>query len=180
MRKRLIIPVVALAACSGPTAKSDWELQNEAQLALPEETVALPVYPARERLIEFSVSATSEFRFFVDPASISVGREGVVRYTLVARNPAGADSASFEGMRCSTVEVRNYALGRDGGWVRRAGDWRSLEGRSVQRWHNALYREYFCPQGQPIASTSEGVRSLRRGGHAMYEENPRGGSGSGW
>jgi len=178
--KGWLIAVAALAGCGSPTEKSDWERQHEGKLAPAEETVALPAYPARERLIEFFVAATSEFRFFVDSGSISVSRDGVVRYTLVARNSSGTDNVSFEGMRCASVEVRIYALGRDGGWVRRAGDWRSLEGRSVQRWHNALYREYFCPQGQPIASTSEGVRSLRRGGHAMYEENPRGGSGSGW
>ena len=179
MRKWLV-PVVALAACSGPTEKSDWERQHETQLPPPEVSVALPAYPAEQRLIEFFVAATSEFRFFIDSASVSVGRDGVVRYTLVARNPAGADNVSFEGMRCNTAEVLIYALGRDGGWVRRAGEWRSIEGSRVQRWHNALYREYFCPQKEPIASRQEGIASLRRGGHSMYEENPRGGSGSGW
>ena len=178
MRKWLIA-VFALAACSGPTEKSDWELQNEAQLAPPEETVALPPYPAEQRLIEFSVAATSEFRFFIDAASISVGKEGVVRYTLVARNPAAADNVSFEGMRCTAAEVRTYAVGRDGGWMRRAGGWRSIEGTSVQRWYNTLYREYFCPQAQAITSPQEGILSLRRGGasitRSLTEDMPRGG-----
>jgi hypothetical protein len=165
-----LLLVLGLAACSGPTEKSDWERQHESQLPRPEDTVALPAYPAEQRLIEFFVAATSEFHFFVDSSSISVGTDGVVRYTLVARSSAGADNVSFEGMRCTTGEVRLYALGRDGGWVRRTGEWRAIQPRSVQRWHNALYREFFCPQREPIASREEGVYALRRGGHPMSRD----------
>lgn len=142
-----------------------------------EPSLALPPYPGERGLIEFFVAATSAFRFFIDPASVSVGADGVVRYTLVARSAAGAQNVSYEGMRCRSGEVRIYALGRDGGWVPSEGGWRAIEPRSVQRWHNALYREYFCPQHEPIASPREGVDALRRGGHALYEALPRGGSG---
>lgn len=167
--KRLAALSLVLGACGVPAEKSDWERQHEGRLPPPEESVALPAYPAAERLIEFFVAATSEFRFFIDPASISVGPGGVVRYTLVARSPAGAENVSFEGMRCASGEVRLYALGRDGGWVRSAGQWRAIEPRSVQRWHNALFTEYFCPQKEPIASRQEGIDALRRGGHSLYE-----------
>lgn len=167
MTLRLGLACAALAAC-GHTA------ENAA------DSVAFPAYPREPDLIEFFVAATSAFRFFIDPASISVGNDGVVRYTLVARSAAGARNVSYEGMRCSTGEMRLYALGRDGGWVKSAGDWRAIAPRSVQRWHNALYREYFCPQKAPIASRREGIEALRRGGHALYDDLPRGGSGSGW
>ena len=166
MTLRLLLACAALAAC-GHAEKS-------------EDSVALPAYPRERELIEFFVAAASEFRFFIDPASISVGNDAVVRYTLVARSAAGAQNVSFEGMRCSTGEMRIYALGRDGGWVKSSGDWRAIQPRSVQRWHNALYREYFCPQKEPVASRRGGVESLRRGGHPLYDDLPRGGSGSGW
>jgi hypothetical protein len=154
----------ALAAC-GHGEKSDWERKHEERLPPPEEAVALPSYPKAEQLIEFFVAATSTFRFFIDAASISVGSDGVVRYVLVARSATGVDNVSFEGMRCTTGEVRTYALGRDGAWTGKPGEWRSIQPRSVQRWHNALYREYFCPQREPIGSAREGVDALRRGGH---------------
>jgi hypothetical protein len=35
----------------------------------------------------------------------------------------------------------------------------------VQRWHNALRDEFFCPLGNPIGSPAEGVTALRRGLH---------------
>jgi hypothetical protein len=69
-------------------------------------------------------------------------------------------------MRCSTREVRLYATGRaDGTWLRRDTPWRGIEARSVQRWHNALAAEYFCPGRIPIRNPAEGVEALRRGGH---------------
>jgi hypothetical protein len=95
-----------------------------------------------------------------------VGEDGVVRYVLVARSSQGAQSVSFEGIRCSTSEYRIYATGtRDGGWTRSANPWREIALRSVQRWHNALRDEFFCPLGNPIRSAAEGVAALRRGEH---------------
>jgi hypothetical protein len=144
------------------TEQSDWERQHEQQgLPRAEEAVALPAYPAERDLIRFSFAAPSDFRFFVDGASISVGDDGVVRYTLVARSAAGVDNVSFEGMRCATEEVRLYAIGRERSWVERPGDWRPIRGTAVQRWHETLYGEYFCRLKQPIASAREGVRRLR-------------------
>jgi hypothetical protein len=103
----------------------------------------------------------------VDAASISVGEDGVVRYVLVARSAQGAESVSFEGIRCSTSEYRIYATGlADGRWApTRASSWRPIAPRSVARWHNALSREFFCPSGRPIRNAAEGVLALRRGDH---------------
>jgi CNP1-like family len=94
-----------------------------------------------------------------------VGKDGVVRYVLVARSAQGAQSVSFEGIRCSTSEFRIYATGGDDGWLRSSSPWRPIAPRAVQRWHNALRDEYFCPFGNPIHSAAEGVDALRRGGH---------------
>jgi hypothetical protein len=155
-----------VAGCDSTPLKSDWEREHEARLPPPEEAVALPSYPKGDQLIEFLVAATSEFRFFIDAASISVGADGVVRYVLIARSPTGVDNVSFEGMRCKSAEVRIYALGRDGAWAGNPGEWRTIEPRTVQRWHNALYGEYFCPRKEPISSAREGVEALRRGGRS--------------
>jgi hypothetical protein len=179
LRPALYPFVFLLAACGGSGPKSDWEQANEEKLpAAEQQPDALPAFPAPQRgeLIEFYVAATSEFRFFVDAASLSVSNDGIVRYILVARSSAGAENVSFEGMRCTTGEVRIYALGRDGAWVGRPTDWRAIEPRSVQRWHNALYRDYFCPQREPIVSAAEGVLALRMGGHPLTKglsQDPR-------
>jgi hypothetical protein len=179
--KRLAAAVCIVAAACGHTEeKSDWERSHEQRLAPSENELSLPGYPGERDLIEFFVAATSDFRFFVDANSVSVGSDGVVRYTLVARSPTGVENVTYEGMRCTTSELRVYALGRGRAWSVTRSEWRVMDPRSMQPWHRALYREYFCPHREPIGSRQQAVYSLRRGGHPLYEETPRGGSGSGW
>ena len=158
---------VALAACAGLSLaqpKTDWELEVERR-GWKEGEYKLPAHPKPEDLIEFYVSAATDFRFFVDLQSVSVGKDGVVRYTLLARSPSGVENMTYEGIRCSEGSYRVYAYGRPGGWSERDSEWRPIEAKTMQRWHNALWQEYFCPQRAPIFDPAEGVDALRRGGH---------------
>ena len=169
------LTLVLLAACgtpsTAPNAKSDWERAHEEKLAATEKAAAADAVPPapskRGELIEFSIGPTSEFRFFVDAGTLTVDNEGVVRYVLVARSPSGVENVSFEGMRCVTNEYRIYALGRDGAWVGRPTDWRSMDVKTVTRWHHELATNYFCPQREPITNAREGVVALRQGGHPL-------------
>lgn len=165
----LAAALAALGGCGTPDQRSDWEREHEARLTT-EPAAALPAYPRPDQLLEFEVAASRDFRFFVDAASLSLGPDKVVRYVLVARSGAGAETVTYEGMRCQNGEVRIYAVGRDGAWAGRPGPWRVIEPRSVQRWHNTLFREYFCPQREPIASVREGLDALRRGGHPLAKD----------
>ena len=144
-------------------AKSDWEREKE-QRDLRDGEVKLPPAPKAGSLIEFSPSAGASFRFFIDSASLSLER-GVVRYTLVARSPSGYENVTYEGIRCDSNSVRIYAFGNAGAWSRSDSDWKPIEARSVQRWHNELRSRYFCPQGAAIQTVAEGLDALRRGGH---------------
>ena len=154
--------------------KSEWELEQE-RLNWKEVEIKLPAYPKMDELIEFFVSSASSFRFFIDPVSLSpAGRDGVVRYTLVAHSSSGVANVSYEGMRCSTNSYKLYALGNEGRWSVRESDWRPLEPRSVQRWHLELRSRYFCPGNAPIYTAAEGVDLLRRGGHTFGTDYGRG------
>jgi hypothetical protein len=127
----------------------------------------LPPYPAADDLIEFVVSAADTFRFFIDRKSISVEQGGVVRYTVVARSPAGAETVNYEGIRCKPGLYRVYATGRnDRTWnLRASAEWREIPLKVANRWYQSLRREFFCPQNTPIFDAAEGVDALRRGGH---------------
>jgi hypothetical protein len=160
-----------LAACASRSQfdQSDWEKQNEGRLAreAAETAPELPAYPRRENLIEFFVSSASDFRFFIDRASINV-KGGVVRYTLVARSPSGVDNVSHEAINCPADEYQVYAIGHaDGSWLNRPGRWRPIELRGVQRWHNALSREFFCPNRMAITDAAAGIQALERGANPL-------------
>ena len=151
------------------TQKSDWELEQEKR-DWKEGDVKLPAYPEPERLIEFFVSSATSFRFFIDPQSLVVARDGVVRYTLIARSQTGVANVSYEGIRCTTNSVKLYALGNDGRWTPKESEWRTIEPRTVQRWHIELRSVYFCPGNSPIFTAAEGVSALRRGGHPLVTD----------
>jgi hypothetical protein len=172
------------AACSSDRSHltSDWERENAARLAKEGEEALpaqqLPAFPRQENLIRFFVSSASDFTFFVDRASISV-KDKIVRYTLVARSASGADNVTYEGISCVAGEYRVYAFGRaDGSWQSRPGLWREISPRSVQRWHNALQREFFCPNKIAVADAAEAVRALELGGHPVIKVMPSYGGGA--
>lgn len=132
-----------------------------------EREILLPAFPRQDGLIEFYVSAIASNRFFIDATSLSVAPDGEVRYVLVVNMAGGATNISFEGMRCGSGEYKLFATGRsDGTWARaRTDDWRTIEDKLVNRHHAALKREFFCPEGIPLANAAEGVDALRRGKH---------------
>ncbi len=125
----------------------------------------LPAYPADQNLIPLNVSAVTPHRFFVDAASVSIGGDGVVRYSLVIKTAGGSTNVSFEGIRCESREQKYYAIGRgDKTWVRaRSPQWRPIVFRDVNAQHLTLYGEYMCRGKFMMESAEQIVQALRRG-----------------
>lgn len=154
----IVLPLAAGAQMRGNAEGSAGSNWSELQAPPPE-------FPKAENYLPLQVTATTTFNFFVDAKSISVGKDGVVRYGLIAKSAEGVLNVSFEGIRCSTREFRVYAYGRpDNTWSEtRIGRWQPIppDTRNAQR--AVLYNEYFCTGGDIIGSAEEGVRALRRG-----------------
>jgi hypothetical protein len=123
-----------------------------------EVAVQLPAAPAAENLLPFYVSATATQAFLIDPKSLTVGSDGVVRYTLVSMSPQGATNISYEGIRCSSFEKKLYAFGQaNGGWSRsRRDQWERIIAGNANRQHAALAQDYFC-EGKTIAGKAENI-----------------------
>jgi hypothetical protein len=151
----LMLPLTAYAEWG----QFDFEFENEKPWV--EQSAQLPPSPRAENLIEFNVSSATRHRHFVDTASISVGEDKVVRYTVVIEAAGGARNVSFEGMRCATGERRLYAYGQpDGSWskARNAG-WEGIKLRSLL---SALFEDHFCPGGIHVKDGKEAAQNLRR------------------
>lgn len=110
----------------------------------------LPPYPKADHLVEFTVSAATSNRFYIDYNSINVGGDGVVRYSVLIRSPSGAETVSFEGMRCETGERKLYAFGRQDGkgggeWSRnRFAKWEPIPARQASSHQRELFFHYLC------------------------------------
>lgn len=131
-----------------------------------EVQVARPQYPKPENYLPFEVIATTPFSFFVDAKSLSVGADGVVRYSVIAKSVDGALNISFEGMRCAKADFRVYAFGRaDNTWSEaRNSRWEAIRSSARNAQRAVLYSDFFCSAAGNIASAEEAVQALKRGG----------------
>ncbi len=154
--------LAVLAACSGAPLQSDWERAHLSETA-QEELVPPPRYPRAADLVAVDVPAPSGLRFFIDPTTLSVGRDRVVRYVLIGRSASGIENVTFEGLRCTPREFRVYALGRaDRSWGGSPGPWQTTRAADVSPARRALAEDYFCADGFPVRDAGEAVAALRR------------------
>lgn len=167
--KLLAITLLLLpAVCLGNRAITDPDTlpnTNYVEEAPWEENVAkLPAYPKNENLLPFNVSSATNNKFMIDTASISVGNDRVVRYTVVIESPRGARTVNYEGLRCETMERKIYGFGQaDGKWTENArAAWEGIKLRSLLSYHKALYEDIFCDVGISIWNADEAIRKLKQ------------------
>ena len=114
----------------------------------------------------------STLRFGVDPASVAVGKDRVVRYVVVATSASGAVNGIYEGVRCNTGEVRVFARHNpDSGWVQAEGtQWQPLQSTPNSRYSLQIARTGACLGQAPNDSASQIVRDLRSGVDHRFEK----------
>lgn len=105
----------------------------------------------------------STLRFGVDPNSIAIGNDGIVRYVVVATAAGGAVNALYEGLRCSTGEIKVYARYNTGsGWtIAKDASWRPVRGTPGSGHSLVVARSGACIGHAPNRSAREIVRDLR-------------------
>jgi hypothetical protein len=105
----------------------------------------------------------SSLRFGVAPASVSVGRDGIVRYVVVAKSASGAVNAIYEGLRCSTGEFRVYArYNPSGSWILNKDPlWRSIHDPQPSAHTLTIARTGACMGDGTNHSAEQIVRDLR-------------------
>ncbi len=131
----------------------------------------IPAFPKLEEGISFTVSGATDNRFSIDPKSISVGEDDVVRYTLIVKSSEGAMNITFEGINCRSREIKLYAFGRaDGTWSRnRYAKWSPILYKDRDRQHHMLYDDFFCPREIIVKDANEAIFALRQGLHPRAE-----------
>ena len=175
-RRRILahLVAVALAQLAGgaagqvlaPQYPGGYQPQFDGDKPPEQEKWSLPPYPADQNLLPFSVDAPTPFQFFVDSKSISVDKDGVVRYTLVARSASGALNVSYEGIRCDPLERKLYAFGRsDKTWApARSAEWAPIPSRRNYAGNQqaALADDFFCRAQGRVHSAEEAVAALKQ------------------
>lgn len=145
------------------------------RLVDPDETwteAEIPPPPAYNvnKLIKVEGPVASSLTFGVDPATISIGPDYVVRYVIVLQGPA-AVTAVYEGIRCNTGAKRVYAR-RNGTseWEAVKEDWMPLNSSSATKYAWNMARDGVCIGVATNNSVRDIVRDLQsnRGVMNMY------------
>ncbi|BCT68436.1 MULTISPECIES: CNP1-like family protein [Nitrosospira] len=166
MKRVLLLLCFLPVAVYAQQQKFEYEFDHERPWV--ELQAQLPPYPETENLLQFDAGPVSTNLHYVDALSITVGEDGVVRYTLVITSSAGGMNVSYEGIRCQTAEKRTYAYGRNDHTWTRAGrsKWADLETLNQNYAQRALYRYFFCPLGfDMVRDADEAIQALKAGIH---------------
>ncbi len=136
------------------------------------EVSAPPSFDVK-RLIPFEVRAGSALKFGVDPATLSIGKDGVLRYVVVAQSTSGTINAMYEGIRCSTGEYKTYArYNPSGGWNPATNpQWEDMRTNSRSRHTYLLARQGGCPNGGTAVRLDEVLRELKRTSYIGSDHN---------
>jgi hypothetical protein len=163
--RALVLPwLVGLSAAHAQSFYFEKDFDDE-EKPWQEIAVQIPAAPKKENLQSFYVGPTTSHTFSIDTASLSIGDDRVVRYILHVKTAGGAESVSYEGIRCQTYEKKTYAFGqRDGSWTRARRDkWEPITGTITNRYQAALAKDYFCDHQTVSGSVREIVARMRTG-----------------
>jgi hypothetical protein len=145
-------------ACAGAAAQLMPEDPNWRESAVP----APPAFDLK-RLIRVESPKGSSLTFGIDPATLSVTPEGIVRYVIAATSGDGGQNVMYEGIRCSTGQYRVYArYSPTTGWSPlQEGDWQSLYGSAATRHALTLSLAGVCRDRAVNRSATNIVRTLK-------------------
>ena len=143
------LTLVALNSSAQVVTDPDWK----------ESEVPPPPAFNKDRLIPIDMPKYVSLQLGVDPSTLVITPDGIVRYVVVASNATGSISAMYEGIRCGTGEFKTYArYASNGQWsVIKSPEWRDMYDNSLPSKHSkALARQGVC-DGMAMAASSVAV-----------------------
>jgi hypothetical protein len=138
----VLVTCIAAGGCGG-----SGPVQEVLEPSWREEAVELPAAPQERDLVEVGIGGNADsYRYRIDLRSVSVGSDGVTRYTVVLTTTEGARNVFYEGIRCSQALSRLYAFGSSGGTFQRvaAESWEPLRRDGPRAYRFRLARGYLC------------------------------------
>jgi hypothetical protein len=119
---------------------------NPDNLDWVEQSVPPPPAFSVERLMPLDMPPYVSVSVGIDPQTLNVGEDGVVRYVVVMRNSSGTVHAAYEGIRCFTRDFKTYARWTSQGtWsLVSKPEWRALNDNMPSRHAMAFARQGAC------------------------------------
>ena len=118
----------------------------------------------QEQLLPITMPSYVSLQLGLDPATLRITPDGIIRYVVVARNATGSVSAMYEGIQCATWKVKTYArYASSGQWSTvKEPKWQDLADNLPSKPALALARQGICEDGSIAASSVANiVQSLK-------------------
>jgi len=117
-----------------------------------------------EKLLPLDMPHYVTLKFGIDPATLSITPDGIVRYVVVARSDSGAITAFYEGILCAKGEVKSYARTQcDGQWrVVANPQWRALNDNQPSPHARVFARQGACDANTAASSVADIVRAMKK------------------
>jgi len=131
-----------------------------------EDSIELPPLSSADAYNEVQVSNMGRSILKVDPSSVRVGNDGVVRFIYAIVSSSGIANIFYEGYRCETSEYKLYATSSefDKPWsVLRKAIWRAIVPQGHINYRDDLRRYYICPWGGGAQTVSKMSGALKKG-----------------
>ncbi len=130
----------------------------------PEIQAPPPPVFSMDHLIDIEMPAITSIRLGIDPDTIKLGPDGVVRYVAVMRSTIGsAVSANYAAIRCVTGEYKLYARHYpEGDWRPVANpEWVPLSSDSASRYALRIAQAGACREASSNTSTAQILKDMR-------------------
>ena len=126
----------------------------------------VPAPPAfnHDKLLPLEMPPYVSLQFGIDPATLVVTPDGIVRYVVVARTTSGSVTAFYEGIRCATAQFKTYArANNEGVWTQPgAAVWRDLNANVPSKHAIVFARQAACDGATAASSVADIVRALKK------------------
>jgi hypothetical protein len=130
----------------------------------------LPDYPQEGNLLEVAGPPTHRnYQYFIDEKSITTGADGVVRFSIIIRSPGGVDNVMYDGIRCTTEQIKHYAYGSmdmEGNKkliLKQSSNWQDFRSVGVTGYAPILNDHYLCCHNGANISRNEIIQNIKYG-----------------
>ncbi|MDR3367999.1 CNP1-like family protein [Rhodoferax sp.] len=126
-----------------------------------------PTPPAfnADKLLPLDMPPYVTLKVGIDPATLAITPDGIVRYVVVTRNTSGSVNAMYEGIRCATGEVKTYARASGTGvWSMVAEPtWRDFTDNLPSKHAWVFARQAACDgRATAASSTADIIKALKK------------------
>lgn len=136
----------------------EWEEENVS--SIPEFNL--------DKSLPLELNKNSQMNWYVDPATMSIGKDGVFRYVVIAQGKSGTINAFYEGVLCKKGVIKSYAklISSDGKppfqWrLVKEPKWVSLDDLPHFGHEKMLARDYICDNAAQPSSVYDVKRRMQ-------------------